>query len=90
MITVRLPSALKIATGVQDMKMKNYGSVGGQLKALAKEFPEIGAEIMDETGQPELHILLAVNDQPVLDLDGLETLLNNGDELSIYLALSGG
>ena len=57
---------------------------------LERHFPGIGERIVDEDGEIRRFVNLFVNGEDVRFLDGLHTVLSQGDEVSIVPAVAGG
>ena len=60
------------------------------LDELEQRHPELHRSICDETGAVRRHINLFVNTEHMRDRDGLDTLLEPGDVVTIMTAVSGG
>jgi molybdopterin converting factor small subunit len=73
--------------GVLSVKAR---SVRLLLEDLARQHPEVHVRVCDERGEPRQHINVFVNDDHVRVRDGLDTLLNAGDQVTILPAVSGG
>jgi molybdopterin synthase sulfur carrier subunit len=65
-------------------------TVGDLLADLERRFPGIRARLYDEAGNLRRFVNLYVNDEDVRYLQGEETPLSDGDELSIIPAIAGG
>jgi molybdopterin converting factor small subunit len=52
--------------------------------------PGIKARLCDEKGEPRRFLNLYVNDEDIRFLDGAQTPLNDGDQVSIVPAVAGG
>ncbi|SDN75852.1 ThiS family protein [Paenibacillus sp. yr247] len=89
-ITVSIPSLLRDCTG---------GHVKFQLEALTLEealdqlqtrYPLLRVHLWTETGHVRKHVLLYYNDTNIAWLDTLEIVLQPGDQLIVFQAVSGG
>ena len=65
-------------------------TVGAVLDALAAVHPALERRVRDELGRTRGHVNLFVGSDNVRDLDGLDTLIPPGTEVSIIPAISGG
>jgi molybdopterin converting factor small subunit len=65
-------------------------TVAAVLDALAAVHPALERRVRDEHGCTRAHVNLFVGSENVRDLDGLDTLIPPGAELSIIPAISGG
>jgi molybdopterin converting factor small subunit len=66
------------------------GTVREALDSLVVAYPELGERVYDEQGQLRRFINLFVGEEDVRFLNGLETPLSDGAELSIVPAVAGG
>ena len=64
--------------------------VGEIVNDLERRFPGLRALLCDETGDFRKFINVYVNQEDVRFLQGLESLLKDGDEVSIVPAIAGG
>ena len=65
-------------------------TVEAVLDALMAEFPALRDRVFDEQGSVRRHVNLFVNGESVRFTGGLKTPVNDGSELSILPAVSGG
>ena len=65
-------------------------TVGDVLGAIESEFPELGGELLDDSGdiQPQLTVLK--NGREVVHLEGTGTDLEDGDRMSVFPPVAGG
>ncbi len=89
-VTVRIPGPLLDRTDGVDHVELTVATVGDALRALAAQFPRLGAELLTAEGQVSETFLVAVNDEDIRNLDGLATALRPGDEVTILMAMAGG
>ena len=66
------------------------GTIIALLQELARSHPELGEHLHNDEGEPEPHLLIAVNKQLVAKGAGASTLLNPGDLVEIHLVIAGG
>ena len=89
-ITVRIPTPLRRITGGAS-KVEALGStVRESLDHLVAQYPELGERIYDENHQPRRFVNLFVDGEDIRFLNGLETAVADGAELSIVPAVAGG
>ena len=66
------------------------GTVGDALQVLGERHPGVCARVLDEQGAVRRHVNLFVGERSVRDCAGLETALDDGDDVSVLAAVSGG
>jgi molybdopterin converting factor small subunit len=101
-VRVRIPTPLRelvggassvsveVAGGDDHARPERGVTVGSVLDALAAEHPALERRVRDEQRQARVHVNLFVGADNIRDLDGLETVIAPGLELSIIPAISGG
>jgi molybdopterin converting factor small subunit len=65
-------------------------TVSSVLDSLAATHPALERRVRDETGRTRVHVNLFVDADNIRDLDGVETTVVDGSDLSIIPAISGG
>ncbi|HLC00964.1 MAG TPA: MoaD/ThiS family protein [Candidatus Bathyarchaeia archaeon] len=92
-ITVKFVGALRHVSGVDQLALacgKN-GSVGIVISEITETRPELKRSLIDQQVQdPRLNALILVNGREISALDGLETKLEDGDELVLIPVAHGG
>ncbi|WP_027328721.1 MoaD/ThiS family protein [Marinimicrobium agarilyticum] len=66
------------------------GSVAEVLSAINDQAPGFTDYILDEQGALRRHVKVCINDTIVIDRKGLSDLVQDGDTVFIFQALSGG
>ncbi|ABB57811.1 MoaD/ThiS family protein [Synechococcus elongatus] len=89
-ITVLIPTPLQKFTNNQASLECEASDVKSLLEALEQSFPGIKARLCDEQGQLRRFLNVYVNSEDIRFLDGIQTSLGNGDEVSIVPAVAGG
>ena len=89
-VTVLIPTPLQKFTNNQATIECNGASVSELINALDTNCPGIKARLCDEEGKPRRFLNFYVNSEDIRFLEGTETLLNEGDEVSIVPAVAGG
>ncbi|MPZ15731.1 MAG: MoaD family protein [Chloroflexi bacterium] len=89
-IRVRIPTPLRSLTGGQADVTGDGASVVACIEQLESAYPGIGRRIFDDSGEVRRFVNLFVNGEDIRFLQGLETALKPGDELSIVPAMAGG
>ena len=93
-VRVRLPTQLRnLAAGASSVVVvvdSTPVTVGSVLDSLAATHPALERRVRDETGRTRVHVNLFVDADNIRDLDGVETAVADGSDVSIIPAISGG
>jgi sulfur-carrier protein len=89
-VKVLIPTPLQKFTNERSTIECAGSNVDELIDALESNCPGIKARICDETGKPRRFLNLYVNSEDIRFLDGTDTVLNDGDEVSIVPAVAGG
>lgn len=92
-VHLRVPAALREPAGGRATFALDLGgraTVADLLDAIGTAHPALERRVRDEQGALRTHVNLFIGDENVRALDGLDTELGNGDEVSILAAISGG
>jgi molybdopterin synthase sulfur carrier subunit len=89
-ITIYLPAPLQTYCAGATQLSIEAGTVRGVLEELERTQSALYRNICDETGAVRRHLNVFVNADNMRDLDGVDTTLAAGDEVTIVPAVSGG
>ncbi|MEY2984645.1 MAG: hypothetical protein RLZZ568_1262 [Cyanobacteriota bacterium] len=89
-VKVLVPTPLQKFTNDQAMIACDAADIGQLIDALEASCPGIKARLCDETGKPRRFLNFYVNEEDIRFLQGTETALSDGDEVSIVPAVAGG
>ncbi len=89
-IKVRIPTPLRRLTKGKDVVDVESATINGTIQALEKDYPGIKARLCDEKGELHRFVNIYVNGEDVRFLQGVNTALKQGDEVSIVPAVAGG
>jgi molybdopterin converting factor small subunit len=89
-ITIHVPAALRACCAGSTELQVSAPSVRAALERIERSHPALYRSVCDETGAVRRHVNLFVNTANVRDREGLDTMLANGDVLTILPAVSGG
>lgn len=89
-IEVRVPTVLRKHTGGQKSVRGDGETLRELVDDLEAHHPGLGSALIGEDGQLHRFIQTYVNDEDVRFLGGMETPLDDGDEVSILPAVAGG
>lgn len=88
--TVRIPTILRTYTQGATEVTVEAGTLQEAITDLDRQYPGIGARVLDEAGALRRFVNVYVNDDDVRFLDGLHTSLADGAAISIIPAVAGG
>ena len=89
-VKVLVPTALQQFTQNQATLECSGKNIAELLDSLEKACPGIKSRLCNEEGQLRRFLNLYVNSEDIRFLDGSETALKDGDEVSIVPAVAGG
>lgn len=89
-LKVLIPTALQSLTNNQASIECQAQSIRDMLNALEDNFPGIKSRICDDQGKIRRFVNFYVNSEDIRFLQGEDTTLNDGDEVSIVPAVAGG
>lgn len=89
-VTINVPGPLRVyCAGASQLSLRAE-TVRTALENLERSECALYRNICDETGAVRRHLNVFVNSENVRDLDGVDTMLRPGDEVTILPAVSGG
>lgn len=89
-VSVRIPTPLRKFTNNQDTVAVEATSVAQLLDSLEAAHPGIKERLCDDKGKLRRFVNVFANDEDIRFLDGVDTALKDGDEVSIVPAIAGG
>ena len=89
-VQIRIPAALRNATEGQALVSVMPGTVASALAELRQRFPSLQERVLDASGDIHRFVNLYVNEEDIRFLKGMQTPLNEGDEMVIISAIAGG
>ena len=89
-VTVRVPTPMRKMTNDHQEVQANGDSIAAILQDLETNYPGFTNRICDDSGELRRFINVYVNDEDIRFLQGKETALKDGDEVSIVPAIAGG
>ena len=90
MITIRIPTPLRSFTGGADEVAMEGNTVGEILTALGMAHEGLIDRVLTEDGEIRQFVMIYRGSDDVRTLDGLDTVVADGDILSIIPAVAGG
>lgn len=89
-VTVRVPPVFRTMTGGQSQVQVEGATVGEVLTALDAAHPGFQAKLLNDEGALVRYVNVFVDDDDVRFLQGLDTPVKDGGEVSIMQAVAGG
>ena len=89
-IQVYIPTPFRRATNNKDRVSMEAADVKALLDELEEHFGGLKGLVRNERGDVHDHVNIYVNNEGIEALQGLDTALRDGDEVSIIPALAGG
>jgi molybdopterin synthase sulfur carrier subunit len=89
-VKVRVPTPLMKLTDNKSEVMSEGSTIREILNNLESQFTGIKERICEENGAPRRFINIYLNEEDIRFLEGEETAVKDGDEISIIPAIAGG
>ena len=89
-VELKIPTPLRKVTDGIDVFQAESDVLSGALALLNERFPGIEERLFNDAGELHRFVNIYVNGEDVRFLDGLDTKLLSGDEVSIVPAVAGG
>jgi sulfur-carrier protein len=89
-VKVLIPTPLRKLTAEEETVQAEADSIATLMQALDAKHPGIGGRLLDDQGNLRRFVNLYVNGEDVRFLQGKDTALKEGDEVSIVPAIAGG
>jgi molybdopterin synthase sulfur carrier subunit len=89
-VTVKIPTQLRSATGGDAETSVEGGTVGEVLQALYERYDGLRDRIAGDDGQLRRFVNVYVGGEDIRFLDGLDTQVASGGEVTILPAVAGG
>jgi len=89
-VTVKIPTQLRSATGGESVASVDRATVAEVLAALFAEFGELRERISDEQGGLRRFVNVYLAGEDIRFLDGVDTAVPDGAEVTILPAVAGG
>ena len=89
-VEVRLPTVLRTHAGGAPVVRVDGATIGEVLAKLVAEYPGMSGQVLTEDGGQHKFVNIYVDDDDVRYLQGLDTPVPDGAEVSILPAVAGG
>ncbi|CAB4932570.1 unannotated protein [freshwater metagenome] len=90
MATIRIPPVLRPSVGGEREVSAAGDTVGDVLRNLSEAHPDTATQLFSADGELNRYVNVYLNDEDVRVLDGLDTVVGDGDTLVILPAMAGG
>lgn len=89
-VIVRIPTPLRRLTNGQEKVEVSEGSLESIIDSLEQSFSGIKGRLCDDQGGLRTFVNIYINGEDVRFLEGINTPVKDGDEISIVPAVAGG
>ena len=89
-VEIKLPTVLRVQADGQATVAVDGATVGEVFTTLVERYPGLRGNLLDDDGKLHKFVNVYKDDDDIRYLDGLATMLENGDVLSILPAVAGG
>lgn len=89
-VSVYIPSPFRRITANRETVTVEGSTVGEVLDAVEREYPGFAHLVYDGEHQVPRHINIYLNNTEVHELDGVDTAVQDGDQIAVIPALAGG
>jgi sulfur-carrier protein len=89
-LTIHLPSVLAPLAGGTRTLAATGATLGAAIADLTRKHPNLSPRLVDPVGAPYPFVTFYLNDEDIRLLEGFETPVHDGDELTIVPAVAGG
>ena len=90
MPVLRIPTPLRAYTSGKSEVNVNGANVGEALADLTTQFPTIKPHLFNEAGELRPFVNLFLGENNIKDLQGVNTLVKDGDKLVLIPSIAGG
>jgi molybdopterin synthase sulfur carrier subunit len=90
MIKVRIPTPLRPMTGGKGEVETQASDIQSLIASLNGQFPGLKDRVCDEKGEIRRFVNIYLNEEDIRFMQGKNTPLKDGDEVSIVPAIAGG
>jgi len=90
MPTLKIPTPLRTYTGGQREVTVSGEKISEALTDLTVQFPAIKPHIFSETGELRPFVNLFVGEHNIKDLQGVDTVIKEGDRVMLIPSIAGG
>ena len=89
-VEIKLPTVLRAQADGQSSVSIEGATIGEVFTALVAQYPGLRGNLLDDSGGLHKFVNVYKDDDDIRYLDGLDTKVADGDEISILPAVAGG
>jgi molybdopterin converting factor small subunit len=89
-VEIKLPTVLRAQADGQSSVSVEGATIGEVFTALVAQYPGLRGNLLDDAGGLHKFVNVYKDDDDIRYLDGLDTKVADGDEISILPAVAGG
>lgn len=89
-IKIRIPTTLRILTSGEAELSAKEGTISEVIDEICESYPDFQGRLVDDEGNLLRFVNVYVEDEDIRFLQGLETLVADGQTVSIIPAVAGG
>ena len=89
-VTVRIPTPLRKFTGGKEQVEVNGSTISEVVDDLEQNFPGMKEKLYDDKGSIRKFLNIYLNDEDIRFMESLDTLVKDGDSVSLIPAIAGG
>ncbi len=87
---IRIPTPLRKLTNNEELVEVRATTIGDAINELQSRYPGIKERLLDDAGTVRRFVNVYVNEEDIRFLQNQQTMLKDGDEVSIIPAIAGG
>jgi molybdopterin synthase sulfur carrier subunit len=88
-VTLHLPAVLAKLAESRAITV-DATTVGGVVAQVSDQYPALAPRLRDDAGLPYAFVTFYLNDEDIRFQGGFDTVVNDGDELTVVPAIAGG
>ncbi len=89
-VKIRIPTPLRKITANQGEVDAEGKTIGDLIEYLEKKYPGLKERLCDESGAIRRFVNIYINEEDIRFMQGKDTSVKDGDEISIIPAIAGG
>lgn len=91
MIEVKFLTRFIDITGEKSIQLENVGNISELMEHLGNKYgPKFKEVLFDDKGEIRDFLKVMVNNEDIREINGLNTILNDGDQIVMFQTIAGG